>query len=168
MSELKSLKEDLKEKRFHDIAKSIIQYQNYKSDIAISKMDNSLGKSTRLNYLTFGIKYLKTKEKSKIVPSSLYIALDKLIEQHLQPLRPNFDEQKRIYKRDYTKKSAKPPIVALKAVQKPLTTNFEYGIRIGNDIKILESEDIAKGFIQGLKFAGNNNAILVSVEVQNL
>ena len=169
MSRLETLKEDLRAKQLRDIAIWIVKYQKFKMNIALDKLDTDFcRKKKKKNYFVRGLKYLRTKEKSSGVNSVLYDFIEEEIQKHTQPLRPNFSEQKREYKRDYTKKDAKPPIVALKAVQKPLTANFEYGIRIGNDIKILESEDIAKGFIQGLKFAGNNNAILVGVEVQNL
>ena len=65
--------DELKVKRFNDIAETIIKYQNYKTGIAVSKMDNSLGKSTRLNYLMYGIRYLKTGYKSCIVNGYLRI-----------------------------------------------------------------------------------------------
>ena len=77
-------------------------------------------------------------------------------------------EKKQPYRKNYTKKDNIPPIVAMDIIKKPLTNNFEYVIRIGNDIKILENADIAKGFLEGLKFCGNNNGKLVSVEVENL
>ena len=156
--------DELKIKRFNDIAETIIKYQNYKTDIAVSKMDNSLGKSTRLNYLMYGIRYLKTGYKSCIVPSSLYKALDNCVEKHIQPLRPSADEAKRIYNRDYTRKENKPPVARLKMVQKPVTEKFTYGIKIGDKIALQKSEAEAKAFLNGVKFVDNTLDIkLVSV-----
>ena len=158
--------DELKIKRFNDIAETIIKYQNYKTNIAVSKMDNSLGKSTRLNYLMYGIRYLKTEYKSCIVPSSLYKALDNCVEKHIQPLRPSADEAKRIYNRDYTRKENKPPVARLKMVQKPVTEKFTYGIKIGDKIALQKSEAEAKAFLNGAKFVDNANRLdikLVSV-----
>ena len=156
--------EELKQRRFEKVAETIVKYQNFKNEIAVSKMDSSLGKSTRLNYLTYGIRYLKTGYKSSIVPSSIYKCLDKCVEQHIQPLRPNIDDAKRIYKRDYTKKEIEPPISRLQYVQKPVTVKFTYGIKIGDKILLQKSELEAKGFMNGAKFFDNSIDIkLVSV-----
>ena len=149
---------DLKLKRFENIAEIIIKYQNYKTDIAISKMDNSLGKSTRINYLMYGIRYLKTGYRSNIIPTNLYNFLDKCIEKHIQPLRPSEAEKKRQIKRDYTKKENNPPITRLKMVQKRVTEKFVYGVKVNENIVLQKSETEAKAFLRGIRFLNNNNS----------
>lgn len=154
---MKEALDEIKLKRFENVAETIIKYQNYKTDIAISKMDNSLGKSTRINYLMYGIRYLKTGYKSCIVPSSIYKALDKCIEKHIQPLRPSESEKKRVHKRDYTKKNNNPPVSRLKMVQKPVTEKFTYGVKVNDNIVLQKSEIEAKAFLKGIRFLNNNN-----------
>lgn len=169
MNTMKEALVDLKVKRFESIAENIVKYQNYKNNIAISKMDNSLGKSTRQNYLIFGIRYLKTRYKSKIIPTSLYNALDKCIKTHIQPLRPSPEETKIKYKRDYTKKENNPPVARLKMVQKPVTERFIYGIKIDDKIVLQKSEVEAKAFLKGINFLNyNENAKLVAVTISEV
>ena len=171
MGRLQNLKEDWQEKQLRDIAKWIVKYQNFKLNIALEKIDTDFcSKLTLKNYLVRGLRYLKTGKKTSGVKTALYDFLEEELEKHTQPLRPTFSEQKQAYRRDYTKKENIPPIVpvTLKKVQKPLIANFEYGIRIENDIKIFKNEDMANGFLQGLNFCGNNEGRLVSVEVENL
>lgn len=164
---MKEALDDLKQKRFDNIAETIVKYQNYKNSIAISKMDNSLGKSTRTNYLIYGIRYIRTGYKSDIVPKSLYLGLDKCLKNCISPLRPSNSEKKQAHKEyDYTKKENKPPVSRLKMVQKPVTEKFTYGIKIGDKIVLQKSELEAKAFLNGAKFVDNANTLdikLVSV-----
>lgn len=155
---MKEALDNLKQKRFDGIAETIVKYQNYKNSIAISKMDNSLGKSTRTNYLIYGIRYLKTGYKSDIVPKSLYIGLDKCLKNCTMPLRPSNSERKQTRKEyDYTKKENKPPVARLKMVNKSLTEKFTYGVKVNDNIVLQKSEIEAKAFLRGIKFLNNNN-----------
>lgn len=170
MSKLKNLKEDWREKQLKNIATWIIKYQNFQINVALEKIQTDFcSKLTLKNYLVRGLKYLKTKEKTSGVNAALYDYIEQELEKHTQPLRPSFSEQKHKYKKDYTKKDITPPVVGtLKRIKSNIITNFEYGIRLGNDIKILDSEDMAKGFLQGLNFCGNYEGKMVSVEVETL
>lgn len=161
--------DELKEKQFERVAQVIVKYQDYKRKIAVSKMDNALGKSTKMKYLAYGVRYLKTGYKCPTVPKSLYLALDKCIETHIQPLRPSADETKRVYKRDYTKKDNVPPVSKLKIVQQPITEKFIYGIKMDDKIVLQKSELEAQAFIKGVKFLNDNaNIQLVAVTISEV
>ena len=163
-TDLSNLTEELKKKRMENVALAIRKYQNYKSSIAVTKLDNSLTESTRKNYLTFGLAYIKTGKKHKVVPSSLYDALDKVLNECVQPLTPSKEDKKREYKRDYSKKDVAPPVARLDIVKKPLTARVSYGVRIEDSVKCIDSYDRAVGFLEGLRYMGNKNAKMVSFE----
>ena len=164
MTTLKDLPQELKDKKAYDIATIIRKYQDFKTSIAAEKLDNSLSEGTRKNYVMGGVSYIKTGKKHPCVPSSIYDAIDKVIKECVQPLRPAEEDKKREYKRDYKKKNASPPVARLEILKKPVTVKVTYGIRIEDSVKCIDSYDRAVGFLEGLRYMGNKNAKMVSFE----
>ena len=164
MTDLRNLPKMLDEKKVLDIATTIRKYQDYKLGIIVDKLDSDLSTATKKNYVSGGVSYIKTGKKYNSVPSSLYKALDKVIAECVQPLRPSKDEKKRAYKKDYCKKDNIPPITKLEIIKKKLTAKVNYGIKIEDSIRCFPSYDEASGFLKGLKFMGNNKGTMVSFE----
>lgn len=96
----------------------------------------------------------------------MYEALDKVMEQHIQPLRPNLAEKKKTYKRDYTKKEITPPVARNEVLNKPLTAKIEYGVRINDNIVLQKTEEEARAFLRGINFLNPNNPIAKIVTVE--
>lgn len=170
MTTLENLKEGLKAKNLMDIAIAIVKYQKFKTPIAISKMPNNIKEATKVNYFTLGCRYLKNREKSKYVPSTLYNCIDELLSKHLQPLTPSIEEQKRTYNRNYTTKKAVPPVAKLDEIKRPITSNnIEYGVKMSNtDIKIFKNRDLAIGFARGLTYCGKENIKVITMEIGDI
>ena len=172
---LDNLKEDLKKKRFYDIAEYIIKYQKFKSNVSIAKMNNltDISTSTKLNYFNFCTTYLRTGNKHKAVPSTLYKCLDELLSKHVQPLTPSVDEEWKPKKKIkvYQRKNATLPVAKLEIVKNPVATNIEYGVKIDNTIMLMPSRDYALGFLGGLKNLNKNKEIeakVVTVELGDI
>lgn len=164
MTNLKDLPQELKDKKAYDIATVIRKYQDFKTSIAAEKLDNSLSKGTRANYVMGGVSYIKTGKKHPCVPSSIYDAIDKVLKECVQPLRPSETDKKRSYKRNYCRKEVTPPVARLDIVKKQLTAKVTYGIKIEDSVKCVDSYDRAVGFLEGLRYMGNKNAKMVSFE----
>ena len=163
-TDFRNLPQALKDKKAYDIALVIRKYQDFKTSIAAEKLDSSLSKGTRTNYVMGGVSSIKTGKKHPCVPSSVYSALDKVIKDCVQPLRPAEEDKKRVYKRDYKKKDVTPPVARLDIVKRPLTAKVTYGIRIEDSVKCVDSYDEAVGFLKGMRYLGNKSAKLVSFE----
>lgn len=72
MTTLETLQEDLREKKFMDVAVDIVKYQNYKTSAILPKINHDFNDSTLTNYINCGIVYIKTGAK-KILPLSSYM-----------------------------------------------------------------------------------------------
>ena len=174
MSGFETLEDDLRKKRFSDIAKIIIQYQNFKNVIVCSKMPDDLSKSTKNNYLNYGIKYLKDKTKVNLVPKILYQCLDEWQEKCLQPLTPSFEDRKVVYslRKKYEKKDA---ILPVNKVIENINTNIkitakvEYGVKVNEEtILLMQNKDYALGFVNGLKYCGKTDAKVITLEIGDI
>lgn len=171
---LENLKESLKMKKFYNMAEYIIKYQKFKSSVALTKMNNlDISNSTKINYFNFGVAYLKTGNKHRALPSTLYACIDELVAKHVQPLIPKIEEerQEKNWVKKFQKKEAVLPVSKLEIVNKPLTTNIEYGVKSNNNIMLMPSRDYALEFLAGLKKLNPNKEIeakVVTVELGEL
>ena len=173
MVTLENLKDELKKKKFMDLATMIVKYQKFKVCVAVKKMDGiDIKEATKALYFSMGCKYIKTKERIKTIPTTLYMCLDEVIAKCIQPLTPLVEEEKNLYKRDYTKKKAIPPIAKLDIVKQPVSTNnIEYGVKSGNNIMLMLSRKYALGFLAGLKNLNKEKEIdakVVTVELGDI
>ena len=164
MVELSNLQKEMDQKKMYDVATVIRKYQDYKVSIAVEKLSNTLSLATKKNYLSAGTSYIKTGKKQNCIPTGLYRALDKVLEECVQPLRPSNEEKRREWKRDFTKKDNIPPVARMKAVKNPITVKIKYGVKVEDSVRLLTSYDEAAGFLKGLKYMGNTLGKLVSFE----
>ena len=167
MTDLKTLKEDLRKKQWSEIAEDLIKYQNYKTGVAIRHIRGDVSDTTKKNYITSARYYLRTGKKyeSVNVGTALFEALDEALKKHVQPLTPKQEEQARLLgvrKPNYTKKDAEVPITQV--IPKKITSKFEYGVKYGKLIYLQDSEKEAQIFLERIKATGNS-ASIVSVEI---
>lgn len=152
--------------RRNNLARDIIKYQNFKAEIAISKINsNGLSRATLLNYFRAGKLYIRDNTKRKNISNSLYEALDTMVAQHVQPLTPSKEEQGKTYNIN-AKQIVKVSIPAIDT-KKPLTEKIEYGVRLDGMIKLFKDDVEANLFIDGAKYAGKDLELL-SVVVKPL
>ena len=163
MTNLKDLPKQLNEQRLHEMAVAIRKYQDYKIGIAASKLSSNLTLSTRKNYVAGGITYLKEGRKAYGISNALCRALDQVVSECVQPLRPSKEDARRVYTKKFTKRDVTPPIANLDIIKRPLTTKLTYGIKLEDSIKCMPSYDEAVGFLKGIKYMGSAGT-LVSFE----
>ena len=165
-TDLHTLPTAFKENTNMRIAAWIVKYQNYKTKSAIQYAPEGYTENSLANYMVAGQAYIKSKKRNRVY-NWMYPYLDKLIQQHIQPLTPSEAEKRRVYtfKKDYTTKENIPPVAKLEIMQKPLTAKFEYGIRFDDYIKLFDSEEEAKGFNKGIEFSKGTPGKLVTVEL---
>ena len=164
MTDLKNLPQQLEEQKIYEMAVAIRKYQDFKTDIAASKLSSDLTLSTRKNYVNGGVIYLKEGRKTSAITTSLCKALDKVVSECVQPLRPSKEDARRVYDRKYTRKNVTPPVAKLDIVKKPLIAKLTYGVKMGDVIKCFPSYDETSGFLKGLLYAGQKNGVMVSFE----
>ena len=164
MTQLQDLTKDLKEKKIYDMAVTIRKYQDYKVEVAMSKMDQELSAATRKNYFIGGVAYIKEGKRVSGMPVSLCRAIDNVLKECVQPLRPSNSEKRKVYNRKYVRKNTIPPVARLDIVKKPIIAKLSYGVKLEDNIKCFPSYDEANGFLKGLKFMGNTAGKMVSFE----
>lgn len=137
----------------------VVKMQKYKTSKIweVFEKDSAINlkKSTAVNYINYGISYIKYGKRSVNLPDKFYEEVDELIKQHVQPLTPKPSDARRFCVRKYEKKETVLPVQ--KAVQKiiqkeEITSKFDYGIKIDNRIILFKSEDEMEQFIKNLRF----------------
>ena len=164
IQQIKNLPKQLNEQKLYEMAVTIRKYQNHKTSIAASKLDENLTLATRKNYVTWDVTYLKDGKKVPGISGALCEALDKVKSECIQPLTPSESERRRTYNKKFTRKDNIPPVAKLDIVKKPLIAKLSYGVRIEDSIKCMPSYDEAVGFLKGIKYMGDTNSTLVSFE----
>lgn len=168
MSNLTTLKDDFRAKRFYDIAETIVKYQKFQNKYIIEKLSFAGLKDTMLvKYVSSTLKYLKSGERSKFVHRTYWDMVDEVILNHIQPLTPKENQKRRENLSFYHKKEAILPIQKV-ITEKKQTVLIDYGVKIGDSICICKNEKEAKGFLKGVLFCGKENAKIVTVEVQEV
>ena len=159
---------EAKQKQIKETAEIIFKYQKFKNNIILEKLGNNLAESSKRNYITCARYYIKTGLTYKnVVGSSFYKYLQECTDKCMQPLIPSFEDRLREVKRNYTKKEAKPPIT--KIIPKQITSDIEYAIRLNNNIILQNSEQEARGFLNGIKYLEPNiTAKIITVEIQEV
>ena len=166
---LENLEQDLKKKNFMDLAMNIVKYQKFKTNIALKKFNVNFKDNTKSNYFGLGIMYLKNKERRKSIPTTLYNCIDECLEKHVQALTPSVEEERGKIRRNYTRKSAIPPIAKLEIINKPVSTNnIEYGVKIGDMITLMPNREYARGFLAGIKSLKEVEAKVITVELGDI
>jgi hypothetical protein len=165
---LSSSLENLQENILKEKAKEVVQYQNFRTAVALEKMQYMKDRQTfnmAVGYVKYGTRH------PNIISKAFKAALDECIKNHVQPLTPKQDEvrQKRgcggqNLKKHYQKKDAVVPIATLEVVNEKLTETFEYGVMQGNNIRIFNSEEEARQFRDNLVFFSAKEIKLVEVK----
>ena len=144
-------------------AREIIRYQNFKSKIALAKMNCDMPKVV----FDSGVNYIrKGKINKRVMSKKLLKTLDNCVKNCLQPLTPSLEERRIFRKNEFQKKDVKLPVAKLEILNKSVTSKFEYGVKINDTIKIIGSEKEASAFIKGMRFMEPHaEAVLVEVEI---
>ena len=169
---LENLKEEIKNKKLRDFALAIVKYQNFKTNVALPKINYDCSDNTKMSYFNCGISYLKTGVMHKGIPSKLYEYIDEFKKQCVQPLTPSILEQRQEKKarNKAAGLSAIPPVARLDIVKMPLIEHFEYALKCNNQFLLCRSKDFAEGYLEALKDKGENadNYKIVAVTVSDL
>lgn len=156
---LENLTEKVRENRLMNLAKNVIQYQNFKTSTIIKKVDSAgLTLSTLKGYIDNGISYIKTgKINSGVKGFVKYI--DANLKNCVQPLTPK-KEDERCFKKSPNKSiHKKEAALPVQNVLKEITAkNIKKAIavKMNNNIVIQSSEEEANGFIKGIEFMDKN------------
>lgn len=169
-SSLENLKDDMTKKK----AMEIVKYQNFKTRIALERMDVKMARQV----FDSAVGYIRYKTHNpSIVTKSLKEAIDECIANHVQPLTPKEHEKRQVYARrsevqrlikeskKYHSKDAVPPIAKLEIVKQPVVENFEYGVKQGDNIRLFKTETEAQFFINNASFFSREPLKLVEVTI---
>ena len=169
MGNLTTLKEDLREIKYANLAEIIVKYQNFKSAIIVNKMQNmDIKETTKLQYITAGIKYVKYREKDKKFSDIYYKKIQELLDKHIQPLIPKETEKRSNIQKVYQQKETILPIQNIIKSIKQTTTTIEYGIKIEDKILLCSDEIEAKSFIKAINFINSKcEAKIVTLEIND-
>lgn len=157
---MKEAIENYKSEKVRKKALNIVKYQNFKSTFALQKSEVPIGRAV----FDAGVAYIKNGTITSPLSKVLKAAIDQLRAECVQPLTPP-ESERRHFRQPYATREAHPPVVDV--VPKQVASRFEYGVRIGNTVRILESENDARLFIQGVQFTGAQ-AHLVEVEMHEI
>lgn len=169
-SSLDSIKENIVKQK----AIEIVKYQNFKTRIALQRMNVKMARQI----FDSAVGYIRYKTWNKtIVTKSLKEAIDECIAEHIQPLTPKEEEKRQLYARrsevqklireskKYQSKDSVPPIAKLEIVKQPVVENFEYGVKQGDNIRLFKTETEAQFFINNASFFLKEPLKLVEVTV---
>lgn len=172
---LQNLDEKIRENRLKNLAINIVKYQNFKTNCIISKIENAgCTKNTLLTYINCGIIYLQSNKKYNKIPKQIYEYIDEALNKHIQPLTPK-ESEKRQARIGCNRKPICKPSTSLSGLNafnlpKQITETFDYGVKVGNNIRIFDSEKDAKSFCDSFKFFSNESIKLIEIkfsEVKN-
>lgn len=170
---LENLKEEIKNKKLRDFALAIVKYQNFKTNVALPKINYDCSDNTKHSYFNCGISYLKTGVIQKGIPSKLYEYIDEFKKQCVQPLTPSRLEKRRDFKPRKNRAaglSAIPPVARLDIVKRQLIEPFEYALKCNDLFLHCKSRDFAEGYLKALSDKGENtdNYKLVAITISDI
>jgi len=169
---LENLTEKVRENRLKQLAENIVKYQYFKTNVILNTIDNAgYSKSSLASYVNGGISYINTGNAHKQL-GSLPKHIDEAIKKCIQPLTPRQD-QKRINMRyrKYVKKVEKNielPINKVLAKINKEVKPFDYAVRMNNNIRILNTQEEAQAFLEGLSFMGATDAKVIKVTIEEV
>lgn len=170
---LAELRQGIANKKMQDFAYNIVKYQKFKTSTAIKNINYDCSEKTKMLYFNAGVKYIKTKEREKYVPPTIYEYIDEALDKHIQPLTPSLQDERRVYAKKlvkkFTKKDDIPPVAKLDIIQKiqsKTDSNCEYGVKLSDtEIKICKNRDYAIGFAEGLKYLGKTDVKVITIKI---
>ena len=90
----------LKDEEIAKRALNIVKYQNFRTEVALAKMDVSMPGVV----FQSGVTYLKRGKKNLSLSQKLKTEIDKCVSKCVQPLKPSHDEQRKFIKAPYQTK----------------------------------------------------------------
>ena len=137
-------------------AKHCVQYQDFKTKVALQKFNCKilgLKESTIELFFNGAISYIKNGAKINGVNRKLLNFIDEIINTNqFVPLTPSLADKRIQYVRNKSEKyEINVPI--MKKEQPKLIEKFIYGIRKDNTIMLFDTEQEQNAFIKGYKFA---------------
>lgn len=152
-----------RQEHYKQRALAIIKYQNFEVPVALKRCGIKIGRAV----FDAGVAYVKRGKVTTPLSDGLKKELDKLKAEFVQPLRPSRADEKQWRKPIYVQKEATPPVCNNPIIKKQVASVFDYGVLVGNTIRILDTEKEAKIFLEGIKFAGGNGTC-IEVEKREL
>lgn len=142
----------LKDGMLKERAREIVKYQNFTTKSAFSKMSQKMP----LCVFNAGVVYLKNGTTNPHISNRLKSMLDECVSEHVQPLIPKDNERRKFkdtsYQKLYQDKKAKLPISTMPILNCSVSAQFEYGVQVGDFIRIWDSEKEARAFLEGVNF----------------
>lgn len=148
-----------KMKPLEHLAKEIVRYQLFKTEVALSHINYAtLSKSTAIYYFNNAVRYLNGKANSLSKP--FRANLDKFSKEYT-PLRPKEEDKRQDYSLRTNHKTTKPDIVKPDIIEnipepKRITEEIIYGVVFNNVIVTYDTAKELNAFKQGVKFADNS------------
>lgn len=177
MTDLSTLKKDLKEKRYKDLAKWIIQFQKFKTDKALLSAPPDITKSVLSVSLSAGIYYLQTGEKTSTLSKKVYEYIDEYVSTHtVVPLTPSKENKRVTYNKPRQRKAKRLPINKVLDTLKTEASeqgDFHWAVKMGDTIKVFDDKSKAEGFLKGIHYLStisgkDTEGILCQVEVKEI
>lgn len=174
---LENLTEKVQENRLRNLAKNIVQYQNFKTSVILKRIDNAGYSSLTLkSYITSGIIYIKRGVKNKQTGVKIYEYIDDAIKNCVQPLTPKQNEIRinypnRTKNKAYKKDTVLPIQQVLNNLSKEISSkknSYMYAIKLNNTLKIYNSLPEAQAFLDGLSILGKTEANIVKLTIESI
>ena len=150
-------------------AKHCVQYQDFKTNVALQKFNcKILGLKESTIKLFLMVQYLTSETELNGVNRKLFNFIDEIINTNqFVSLTPSLADKRKQYVRNKSEKyEINVPVI--KKEQPKLIEKFFYGIRKDNTIMLFNTEREQNAFIQGYKFANgidNLNKITLNKEL---
>lgn len=168
---LENLPSVVKENRERNLALNIVKYQNFSTNAIMQKIDNAGYSDITLKmYINTCIAYIKTGKKSDRIAQNLYSYIDEYIAKKIQPLTPSKTEARgSFYSRMHPVQKVLDKIQRHSIVIDNTKEEVEIkhiAVQMGNNIRICNSKDEAKAFLDGLSFMGKTDAKIVKLYIR--
>ena len=166
-STLVDLKDNIKQHNTDLIVEWILRYRKFATVAAMQHKPNiaTIKDQTLRQYFDQGAHYLRYGSSDNRILSKKTIALLDQRRNVVQAYQPSTQDVRRECPQRATTKQAAPPVTALKVVQSPVTTKFQYGIFVDkNTLRLFDSKIACQSFNDGVVFAGGSRSDIYMVE----
>lgn len=167
----KDIRAQFKLEPLRQLAKQVVQYQDFSTSKAIAKMNIGAYKEwTARQYFQDGRKYIKTgrKVRNGKNPPNLYNYIDEFLEQKLQPLTPKDNEKAKVQLSTPKYEPQKIEVPVVRKQPTPKQNNDKYGVLINNSVKIYKTIEQCKAYQDACIDFGKNEIKLVRVKIEDL
>lgn len=166
---LDNLTEKVRENRLRNLAKNVVQYQDFKTKAIIRKIDNAgYSESTLRFYIDKGISYIKNGKRHREL-GNFTEYIDEYINKCIQPLTPSKYDKRKFIARNFpiTETTCTPNSPVQMVLNKLNNKNYKIAVQTGNLLCMVDGEDQANGFMQCLQVF-NKEGQIVRIIVEEL